>query len=192
MAYATLDELKVELGIDPADSRRDGQLKDLLDTATADVDAHCRRSFGQVGTEQDPVARVYDTVGGLLLIDDLVSLDTLEYESGESWVAIDSSTVTLLPRNADTDGRPFTMLRTRSGAALPPVVRITGVWGWPAVPAVVPRATVLQALRLAESGKVPLGVTGGDSMMGSLRIYGDLHPDAAHLLGPLVRMDGIA
>lgn len=187
--YVTLDDLKNALQIDLSDTRKDTALTSVLDSASRDIDKFCDRYFGQVGTTGDPVVRVYDTKGGLLLIDDLTDLVTIEYESAEEvWTTFPDSYI-LLPRNAPAEivAEPWTMIRTRTGSAWPLVVRIGGVWGWPAVPQQIKDATLLQAVRLFKSKDVPLGVVGGADMMGTMRLSVGLHPDAQHLVQPYVR-----
>lgn len=189
-SYVDLPLLKEALEIAGEDDRRDSALTALIESASAAVDSFCGRVFTQSGTVGAPVARTYDTAGGLLVIDDLQSLSSLERESGlsgESWTAMDLTTVTLLPRNAHADERPFTMLRVRSGQPLPLVVRLTGVWGWASVPPQVKDATLLQCIRLRKSKDIPTGVVGGADFMGTMRLSGDLHPDAQTLLQSLVR-----
>jgi hypothetical protein len=62
-------------------------------------------------------------------------------------------------------------------------VRVTAVYGWPAVPAEVNMATVIQASRLFKRLDAPLGVMGfGD--MGVVRVSRYADPDVEQLLSP--------
>ena len=188
--YVTLDDLRGALEIDSTDDRLASELTAVIESASSSVNEFCNRVFVPSGTVEDPVTREYDTAGGLLVIDDLITLSTIEYESGATWGAIDAGTVVLLPRNAavEVPAEPYTMLKTKTGTPFPAVVRITGVWGWAEVPAKVQQATLLQCLRLHKSKAIPTGVVGGADTMGVMRLSGDLHPDAQTLLGRLRRI----
>ena len=69
--------------------------------------------------------------------------------------------------------------------------KITGVWGWPAVPASISQAAVIQGSRIFTRLQSPLGIAGfGD--MGVVRVSRQLDPDVAQLVEPFRRMRGIA
>jgi hypothetical protein len=189
-AYVDLSDVKDALGLDGDDARRDADLTGKILSASRMIDDFCGRYFGKAGADKDFVVRVYDTTGPTLVIDDLVTLDSIEYASGTSWVAYDDSLVTLLPRNAavEVPPRPYTMLSRADGVSLPEVIRVTGEWGWPTVPQPIRDATIIQTVRLAKSKDVSLGVVGGDSMMGVLRLSSSMHPDAALLCAPFQRV----
>ena len=60
-------------------------------------------------------------------------------------------------------------------------VRVTGVWGWSAVPTAVKQATVIQAARIFKRNDSPTGIVGfGD--MGAIRVGVQLDPDVKHLI----------
>lgn len=190
--YITLDEVKAALNIPSDDSSEDSALSGILASAARAVDAYCDRFFGQTATA---TARMYQPYGRVVITDDLVSISAVEYdpsEDGDTWTAISTSDVALGPANAATmsPARPYTSVRAKSGASWPSEygwVRITGVWGWPAVPQQIKDATLKQAVRLYVSKDVPLGVIGGADTM-SFRLPGGLHPDARLLCDPFVRV----
>ena len=66
-------------------------------------------------------------------------------------------------------------------------VQITGVWGWPAVPAPVVDACYLQAERIYQRRNSPMGVAGPNEF-GQLTALAPLDPDVRMLLQPYVRM----
>lgn len=186
--YATLANLKARLHIPPSDTNDDTTLGRLITVASRQVDAHCKRRFGQ---ETTAVARYYtpttpyvvimhdvSTLAGLLVAEDRDGLNTF---GTNLTVDVDFH---VEPYNADLDGRPFTRI-----VAFPPAprrfpiytrsVRITGRWGWFTVPAEVTEATEIMAARLFRLA--PLGVVSGDSTFASTPFYG-LDPDAAALV----------
>ena len=106
---------------------------------------------------------------------------------GTTWAATDYD---LLPENAATLGeaKPYTMLAiTPDGDYRFPVgtrkgVKLTGVWGWPAVPQSVKTATVLRAAWLFQRPNTPLGMA-GNAEIGMVRV-GRFDPDFERLLQP--------
>jgi hypothetical protein len=63
------------------------------------------------------------------------------------------------------------------------LVRVTGVWGWPAVPTAIKQATIIQASRIYKRLDSPLGIAGfGD--LGAIRIGRALDPDVEQLVTP--------
>lgn len=188
--YVTLSELKAALRI--TDSVDDQLLNAAITSASAWVDGYCERSF-TVGTAT--TQRLYVPTGRfeLLQVDDLQSI---------SEVAIDENTdgtfSTILrvidyqrqPLNSSVAGAtyPTTSLLPIEDGYWPvwrgrATVRVSGVYGWPAVPAAVKQATILQASRLFTRLDSPLGVAGfGD--MGIMRVSFRGDPDVAMLLAP--------
>jgi hypothetical protein len=60
-------------------------------------------------------------------------------------------------------------------------VRVTGVYGWSAVPTAIKQATVIQAARIFKRNDSPTGIVGfGD--MGAIRVGVQLDPDVKHLI----------
>jgi hypothetical protein len=67
------------------------------------------------------------------------------------------------------------------------LVKVTGVWGWPAVPAAISQATILQAARHFKRYDSPLGVAGfGD--FGVVRVSRFLDADVQMLVEPYKKM----
>ena len=191
--YITLAELKGALSITSLDTTEDAALNSVLSSAAGAVTAYCDRYFGQVGTDASPVARIFPTVGRLVLIDDLVSMFDVELDSsgdGDTYATLGTAAVVALPLNADTldPARPYTSLAAKTSTSFPAgsCARVTGVWGWPAVPAPIQDATLLQAVRLYSSKNVPLGIVGGMDVS-PMRLGTGLHPDARQLCEPYVR-----
>ena len=191
--YALLDDVKDALRI--SDTHDDVALAGVIESASRSIDQYCDRYFGQVGTEAAPVSRLYRARGRQVLVDDLVTLTDVEFEySGyaETFTSLGSDSVIKQPVNAATliPAQPYTALLAKPSTVLPQApgwVRISGVWGWPAIPQQIRDACVLQSVRLFKSRDVPLGVMGGADMMGAIRLPGGLHPDARILCEPFRR-----
>ena len=86
-----------------------------------------------------------------------------------------------------TDGqpRPYTQIRaignytfrTLDGEAS---VKVTGTFGYTAVPIVITQATVIQASRIYKRLDSPLGIISGE--LGTMRVGTRLDPDVAQLV----------
>jgi hypothetical protein len=138
------------------------------------------------------VVRYYSPVDSYLCdIDDLVSLTSLFTNSDETqssyniqWTSEDRQ---LEPLNGLADGQPtpFTRIRaigdytfqTLNGEAS---VKVTGVFGYSAVPIAITQATVIQASRIYKRLDSPLGIISGE--LGTMRVGTRLDPDVAQLV----------
>lgn len=63
------------------------------------------------------------------------------------------------------------------------LVQVTAYWGWPAVPASIKNATLIQGAMLYVTKKAPAGITGSVDL-GTMRLPGGLHPQAKLLVEP--------
>jgi hypothetical protein len=105
----------------------------------------------------------------------------------------------LAPRNAALDSRPYTEIDTSPFSNADynfPVgyleVKVTGVFGWPSVPAAVKQAALIQAGAIWSSRTAPFGVIGSQDLGGVLRMSAALHPEARILLEPYRLRGGLA
>lgn len=191
--YALLEDVKDALRI--SDDHDDVVLAGVIESASRAIDRYCDRYFGQTGTQAAPVQKLYRARSGVVLIDDLVTLTDVEVEYAgfaETFTSLGATSVIKQPVNAGTmtPPHPYTVLSAKPSTVLPPMpgwVRVSGVWGWPSVPQQIRDACVLQSVRLFKSRDVPLGVMGGNDMMGAIRLPGGLHPDARILCEPFRR-----
>ena len=184
MPYADLATLKAMLGI--TDTSRDSLLEAALDAASASIDQRCGRTFGMDVTPSPRVFRVRGRVtpfdgGSLLLVDDIATLDGLTVETGRPGGWVEVTDAEPYPDNALDRGRPITGL-VRPFWSTSAQVRVTAVWGWPAVPEPVVQATLLQASRLYRRKDSPEGVA-GSAEWGLIRVPG-LDPDVRALVEP--------
>lgn len=193
--YIELDELKGELG--ELDTDRDPRLLRAIEAASASVDGHCGRTFGldasATAREFDP-SPVAEVSGHRVLVDDIGSLSGLVVEtgSGSTWTAATGWRAE--PRNALAKGTPITSLLMASArwpVTASQSVRVTARWGWPAVPEVVRRATLIQAVRLWKRVDSPEGVVAAGDMGGSVIQVPRVDPDVMRLLAPL-RLPSVA
>lgn len=185
--YATLADLKASTRI--TDSVDDGLLEYAIESASRQIDSYAQRNFYAAGT----ASRVFAPNDGYLLeIDDLVTITKLETSDGTNfnseWAAGDYQ---LEPLNGIVDGLtgyPATRIRAIQNNMFNPIegnatVRITGTWGWAAVPIAIKQATILQASRIFKRNDSPLGVAGfGD--LGAIRVSAQLDPDVRMMVEP--------
>jgi len=185
--YASLNEVKAALRI--TDNVDDALLEMAVESASRLIDGYTQRYFYNAGTATRDFA-AEDSYN--CYIDDLVSLTTLQTtdERGgayETWTANDYQ---LNPINGRIDGLavPYTSIlaiddRVFEKDGNEALVRITGVWGWSAVPITIKQATVIQSSRIYKRLDSPLGVAGfGD--LGAIRVGRALDPDVEQLVMP--------
>ena len=186
-AYATLAQVKAALRI--TDSVDDSLLEMAIESASRLIDGYTYRYFYNAGT----ATRNFQAEDSyLVLIDDLISISELKStdEVGSEYVTWNASDYQLQPVNGKQDGlnTPYTsilavddkLFNTLGSQAL---VRVTGVWGWSAIPMAVTQATIIQASRIYKRLDSPLGVAGfGD--LGAIRVGRALDPDVEQLVMP--------
>jgi hypothetical protein len=198
MSYASLSEFKAAVGI--TDSTDDGALQSVLDATDTLIDLYCDRKtgFGTASETRFYTAEDYEYV----LTDDLVSITTLQTDDDANgtyettWTA--GTDYVLAPRNAALDGFPYTEIDT--SVTWPRNfpkdvylgVRVVGVFGFPAVPAAVKQAEIIQAGAVWNSRTAPFGVIGSADLGGILRMSRALHPEAALILEPYRKRNGLA
>ena len=186
-SYCTLAQVKAGLRI--TDSVDDTLLEMAAESASRAIDSYCNRVFYSTGTA---VVRYYSPQDSYLCdIDDLVSLTSLYTNSDETqssyniqWTSEDRQ---LEPLNGLADGQPtpFTRIRaigeytfqTLNGEAS---VKVTGVFGYSAVPIAITQATVIQSSRIYKRLDSPLGIISGE--LGTMRVGTRLDPDVAQLV----------
>lgn len=187
--YASLAEVKAALRI--TDSLDDSMLETAIESASRLVDGYAGRNFYSAGS----AVRYFTPDTSIVCeIDDLVSLTSLEVSADldgtfdQTWTAADYQ---LEPLNGKVDGLtgwPTTRIRavgdfvfgTNIGEAS---VKVTGTWGWAAVPIAVKQATILQSSRIFTRLQSPLGVLSSPDL-GYIRVGTRLDPDVQQLVEP--------
>jgi hypothetical protein len=198
MSYATLSEFKAAVGI--TDTTDDTALQSVLDATDTLIDLYCDRKtgFGTASETRYYTAEDWEYV----LTDDLVSVTTLQTDDDANgtyettWTA--GADYVLAPRNAALDGFPYTEIDT--SVTWPRNfpkdvylgVKVVGVFGFPAVPAAVKQAEIIQAGAVWNSRTAPFGVIGSADLGGILRMSRALHPEAALILEPYRKRGGLA
>lgn len=196
--YASVADVKASLRI--TDNVDDSLIDVALGAASDQIDSYCNRVFYNMGT----AVRYYAANDPYFCpIDDLISISELAtaVTSNGNYDTVWANYVNgapgdyqLEPLNASypTDGlmSPTTGIRALWRYLFPTLgnnalVRVTGVWGWSAVPSAVKAATIIQAARLFKRNDSPNGVIGfGD--LGVTRVSNILDPDVRMLLEPYI------
>src|SRR5262249_7977422 len=187
--YAELTALKSALKI--TDTDRDALLSLALEAASRNVDNTTGRRFY---LDTAATARVYGAAGRAaytrsgvrLLIDDIGEANpTVELGSGVGgpWGAITDFEV--WPEHALARGLVIdSFLRVTGWPLGSNRVRVTARWGWPAFPAEVIQATLIQANRLFHRYQSPEGLAGSDEwgLVRMNRVDPDVEAQITHLI----------
>ena len=195
--YTTLAAVKAALRI--SDATDDTLIENSVDAASRLIDGYCMRNFYSVGTATrlftapDPLYCPIDDIAGTA-----ITIQTSTQANGTFDVTFTTTDYQLEPLNANLDGIPwaFDRIRAVGDFAFPMVsasfgeqalVKVTAVFGWPAVPKAIEQATILQAARHFKRYDSPLGVAGfGD--FGVVRVSRFLDPDVQMLVEPYKKM----
>lgn len=191
--YATLADVKAALRIN--DNIDDSLIETAIEAASREIDGHTERYFYNSGT----ATRVFIPSDAFLTeIDDAISITQIETSS--DGVQFDTtwnldSDFQFEPLNGRVGGLEVPTQRLRAiGNYLFPIwdvknvnsyeatVRVTGTWGWSAIPQAIKQATILYAARQYKRYDAPLGVAGfGD--IGAINIT-RIDPDVMALVAP--------
>jgi hypothetical protein len=179
------------------DASRDELLQAALYAASRGIDARTGRRFYRDATASarvfNPRGRTVPTRDGeLLLVDDLATDEDLIVEvgtaGGTTWTQLDATAYEAGPDNALARLQPLTYLLRINGCwATTPTTRVRITprsWGWPAEPAEVEQATLIQASRLYKRKDSPEGVL-GNAEWGTVRLS-RVDPDVEALISHLI------
>lgn len=195
--YATLAELKSSLTITDSD---DDALLELAITSTSRmIDDFTGRFFYANGTVGSPVIRYYTPNDPwTLAVDDYVSISEIATDDNfnQTWSTVWAASDFLKePVNNSLRGWPYTRLLATGRYVwpyyLPQACKVTGVWGWPAVPAEVNQACIIQSSRIFVRKQSPFGIAGTPEL-GTVRLSSRLDPDVQAFLRPINRNNGLA
>lgn len=189
--YLTLALAKVYLRI--SDTTDDTELSGAISAVSRLIDRAANRQFGLLAA---PAARIYrrpplyNPGTGLWEMD----IDDVQTATGllVNGVAYASSGALLLPDEAPLENVPwtrigFTTWPIPSFPGAPVTNVLVALWGWTAVPEVVPAAAKLQLNRLGFRRDAPQGVAGSPDKGSELRMLAKLDPDAVRLIGAVRR-----
>jgi len=194
-----LAQVKTYIGETTTD--HDADIATAITAASRAIDRATGRQFGQVATAQ---ARSYDGFfdrhrprpAWVVHIDDLGDVTGLAVSYTDSaGVTTTITDYTLEPVNALVKGRVYGSLVVGPNAEAAPTsdypqVDLTGLWGWPAIPATVLGAGRLQTARFHARRDSPFGVAGSPSVGSELRLLAKVDPDVAVMLADYVRRWG--
>lgn len=188
-AYCTLADVKASLRIQ--DTIDDALIENSINAASRMIDQYCNRYFYSGSAGEIRYYRAND--GYTCWIDDAqtitsvqtASVDPILYDT--TW---DSDDYQVLPANRLANGGwyPITSIGAVQDYLFPvwsdlPLVKVTGTFGWNAVPEAIKFATIIQASRLFKRLESPLGVA-GVSDIGILRVGYNIDGDVAQLINP--------
>ena len=193
--YCTVTELKAALRI--TDDVDNTLLTTSITTASRFIDGYCQRDF-VVASGTSTKDYVPSGMLEILPIDDVTNVLSIRIDDDLDGTFATTLAVNvdyqLEPVNAEVSGMtwPYTSILPIDNGYWPiefgrKTVRVQGTFGWPAVPAAVKQATIMQASRLFARLDSPLGVAGFGEM-GAMRVSYKMDPDVAMLLGPFRRI----
>lgn len=186
--YADLGELRRYLGF--TDTATDPQMQRALDAAEAELEAFAGRRWWK---DAAPTVRVYTprVSTSSLRVDDVVSVSGVAVDTDDDGTFETTvSDYRLEPQDRDASIWPYGWLVLRRGKVWTAgvAVRVTAVWGWPAVPPAIKQATLMQAARLLKRAtEAPLGIA-VIGMETGVRLTSRLDPDVEQLVRPYVRV----
>lgn len=190
--YIQVDDLKETLSL-LGESFADQDVPVAIAAASRGLDELTGRRFW-VDADANEVRYFTAVKATVVLIDDLVTFTAVAADLDgdgtheEEWAAAD---VLLEPANAAADGRPWCQLTVRPTSSrafpvrVPAGVKVTGKFGWPAVPDGIKSATTILATRLLKRAReAPFGIVGGFE---TAERIARTDPDVMFLVGPYVR-----
>jgi hypothetical protein len=194
--YLTTDEARSYVGMSSAVDTL--ELDDVITAVSRMIDRYCGRQFFQ----QTATAKYFDSPDQERIdfgpYGDCVSVSAFAYDYNDDGTyesTLTAADYQLLPVGATTRGpisEPFTGVQVLNGQPLPlapaasgrtGLVRITGTWGWPAVPVEVKQAARILVAEVYKLSDAPLGVAGVGEF-GIIRVQRQMPARALQLLAP--------
>ncbi len=190
--YCELEEMKRALTL-TGQSFADLDIETAITAASRAIDNTCGRFFYQETSVSYYDAPSFDMV----LVDDVVTVSEFAIDlsgTGSSFVASPTNTWVAGPYNNPSIDRPYEWIRLRNwtGPYFPTwyqqTLRVTGVHGWPQVPAPIKEATMMLAHRyLRRVREAPFSImTVGMESMRAIKIE-QSDPDVFQLIQGYIR-----
>jgi hypothetical protein len=196
--YASAAELRSFIA--DGSSGSETELNLAIETASRSVDRATNRQFGKADeVESRWYGAVFDSSSPYgpqrrwtVDIDDIMTADGLAVAFGDGAEVTGEPLTGVLPApvNAVANGRPWTKLLLPHGVSGGSPIRVTGLFGWTAVPDAIKLATMIQASRLFARRHAPFGILGSPETGGELRLLERLDADLMTSVRPYVRMWG--
>jgi hypothetical protein len=179
---------------DVSNAEDDATIEIQIEAASRAVDHFTKRKFWSNNQDE---SRIYspEWFDCFYCPDDILSITTLATDrdgDGVFETVWATSDYVLGPANAALEGRPCTKIGVaRNGSYTFPkgaknALKLTGKFGWTAVPSLVKNATLLQASRWYERRNAPFGVV-AITEAGAVTLKNDLDPDVQVMLKPVAR-----
>ena len=194
--YATLTQVKSVDVLNFSDSTHDTNLELIIEGVPRSIDVEAGRIFYATASQtryftakENDVLSVTDisSASGLAIYTD----DDGDGVFENTWSSTD---YVLAPYNALTDGEPAEFIETtRTGSYRFPVgvprgVKITGTFGYPAIPPQIKYACIQQSARLYQRLKTALGVAGASATGTITFTMPKLDPDVEAMLKAYVKV----
>lgn len=177
----------------------DNDIEIAIGAASRAIDVVTNRHFYRDDPNEAAVVRYYTpSSAGLVLIDDLIPDATNEVAVGRVSTfteLVENTQFVYGPLNADADGRPFTRLESPGGnpayGCFPVCarsVRVTGRFGWPAIPEAIEQATgILASMLMLRHREAIYGVILAGSEIGAIARIARDDPHVSMLTAGYVR-----
>lgn len=187
--YCSLADVKAALRI--TDTIDDALLENSINSASRMIDQYCNRYFYSSSAGE---VRYYKANDGFTCwIDDAQSISEVKTSSTDPLIfdtTWDVADYQVMPANRWANGAyyPITAITATDNLLFPvwadiALVKVTGQFGWSAVPEPIKFASIIQASRLFKRLESPLGVA-GVSDIGIMRVGANIDGDVAQLINP--------
>jgi hypothetical protein len=186
--YATAEELASYVGVD--DNRDDEEFGLAVTAASRAIDRRTARQFGSSAVDE---VRYYTaqwsrTRGAWVVeTDDYFALTAVDLDNagdGTYSTPLLVASAAKLPVNSVALGLPWERFAVRQNTVGwsstswgVDAIRVTGTWGWQAVPDTIKQACLLQGSRVKARQNSPFGVAGSPDTGSELRLLAKLDPD---------------
>ena len=194
--YATLAQLKASLAI--TDTTDDTGLEAAITAVSRNIDDLTGRFFYSDGTTTTAAVRYYTPNHPTrLFTDDFVSISEVAEDTAyaRSYSTVWASTdYAYEPINNPQQAKPYTQLIAFKNYTFPvgqpQSIRVSGIFGWSAVPEVVRQACLIQSSRIFHRNASPFGIAGSPDL-GTVRLSARLDPDVQVLLNGVMRQNSL-
>lgn len=191
--YLELEELRQALS--QTGRYADPTFQRALRAASRAIDNTCERRFWR-DSDANQVRYYTAASTGLVLVDDVETVTSVQVDRDGDGTFEETLTANTHfvaePLNASADSRPFTRLEANpaGGVVFPTGVRavkVTGRFGWPAVPSEIIQATAIMANRLQwREREAPSGFA-GVGVDGTVARVSRVDPDVLQLISPFIK-----
>lgn len=195
--YCTLAELKDWIGGAASSVTSDDlNFGNVITSVSRWIDNDCDRQFWATAAG---VTRTFDTCDPCILdlgtFDDLSAVTAVVTDDDgdgvyeNSWAASDYQATPVGAPTGPPEPKPYRSIKAVGTRQFPRhqrregLIQVTGTWGWPAVPAAIRQACLIQAHRIFKRKDAPEGMM-GFADFGVVRMQGRLDPDVAALITP--------